>query len=223
MGGGCGQRLHPVAVRVQRRRTSQVRRAGRDIRQGRTLAQPGRLTHNAAMDEPSCSALIVAVAEAEPYVAACRDRFDQAASWGVPAHITVLYPFLAPAQIDERALSRLRQAAASVPAFFCSLAEVGWFGERVVWLAPRPARPFLALTAAVTARFPSVQPYDGAFDEVVPHLTLGHDHPVAELAAAADVVGGHLPIRARVTSMRLAVGVPQAGRSWSTREEFPLG
>ncbi|GID28062.1 2'-5' RNA ligase family protein [Paractinoplanes brasiliensis] len=175
------------------------------------------------MDEPTHSALIVTVAEAEPYVAACRERYDRAASWGVPAHITVLYPFLAPAVIDEPVLGGLRQAAASVPAFFCTLAEVCWFADRVVWLAPRPAQPFLALTAAVTARFPAAQPYQGQFDEVVPHLTLGHDHPAGELAAAARAVGEHLPIHARVTAMRLVTGVPEQGLSWSVREEFALG
>ncbi|MBM2616181.1 2'-5' RNA ligase family protein [Actinoplanes sp. LDG1-06] len=173
--------------------------------------------------EPTHSALIVAVAEAEPYVAAHRDRLDAAASWGVPAHITVLYPFLAPAEIDEHVLAGLRHAAAGVPAFFCDLAAVKWFGERVVWLAPEPAGPFQALTGAVTARFPQVRPYEGAFDDVVPHLTIGHDHPPAELKAAADDVAAHLPVPVRVTSMRLAVGRPVPGRSWTTLEEFALG
>ncbi|MBL7257852.1 2'-5' RNA ligase family protein [Paractinoplanes lichenicola] len=173
--------------------------------------------------EPTHSALIVAVAEAEPVVAAHRDRFDRAASWGVPAHITVLFPFLAPAALDERVLAAVGQAAASVPAFFFDLAAVRWFGERVVWLAPQPAEPFVALTAAVTARFPAVRPYEGAFDEVVPHLTIGHDHPVANLRAAADAVGPRLPIHARVTALRLITGVPEPGPSWTTRHEFPLG
>ncbi|GAB2571894.1 hypothetical protein Aab01nite_03930 [Paractinoplanes abujensis] len=173
--------------------------------------------------EPTHSALIVAVAEAEPVVAAHRDRFDRAAAWGVPAHITVLFPFLPPADLDEHVLARVGQAAASVPAFWCTLATVGWFGDRVVWLAPQPAGPFVALTAAVTSRFPSVRPYEGAFDEVVPHLTIGHDHPRAQLQAAADAVGPQLPIHARVTSLRLITGRPEPGPSWSTRHEFALG
>ena len=173
--------------------------------------------------EPTHSALIVAVAEAEPAVAAHRDRLDLAASWGVPAHITVCYPFLPPSRIDAHVLAGLRQAAAGVPAFFCALTGVGWFGERVVWLAPEPADPFLALTAAVTTRFPAARPYDGLFDEVVPHLTIGHDHPPADLKAAAGAVAEHLPIHTRVTSMRLAVGTPAPGATWSTLEEFALG
>ncbi|MGK5681539.1 2'-5' RNA ligase family protein [Actinoplanes sp. URMC 104] len=173
--------------------------------------------------EPSRSALIVAVAEAEPVVAAHRDRLDLAASWGVPAHITICYPFLPPAAVDERVLAGLRRVAAAVPAFFCKLTEVSWFGQRVVWLAPDPAEPFRALTAAVVARFPAARPYEGRHDEVVPHLTIGHDHPPADLRAAADAVGQQLPIHARVASMRLAAGGTGPGASWSTLAEFPLG
>ncbi|WP_250037599.1 2'-5' RNA ligase family protein [Paractinoplanes maris] len=173
--------------------------------------------------EPTHSALIVAVAEAEAVVGAHRDLLDEAASWGVPAHITVCFPFLPPAEIDEHVLAGLRQAAAGVPAFFCALTEVRWFDERVVWLAPDPPGPFQSLTAAVTARFPAARPYDGLYDEVVPHLTIGHDHPPAALKGAADAVGEHLPIHARVTSMRLAVGSPVPGASWLTLEEFALG
>ena len=172
---------------------------------------------------PTHTALFVAVGEAEPAVAAHRERLDRAAGYGVPAHITVLWPFLAPAAIDERTLTTLGQAAASVPAFFCTLARIGWFGDRVVWLAPDRPEPFRALTAAVVARFPAVPPYEGMFDEVVPHLTIGHDHPPAALRAAADAVAAHLPIHCRVTSLRLAAGRPEPGGRWSTLAEFPLG
>ena len=42
----------------------------------------------------------------------------------------------------------------------------------MVYLAPEPAAPFVALTEAVGAEFPGFPPYGGAFDEVVPHLTI---------------------------------------------------
>ena len=41
------------------------------------------------------SALLVAIAEAEPLVAEHRLRFDPVARRGVPAHVTALFPFLA--------------------------------------------------------------------------------------------------------------------------------
>ncbi|WP_433359310.1 2'-5' RNA ligase family protein [Actinoplanes sp. CA-142083] len=173
--------------------------------------------------EPTHSALIITVPEAEPVVARHRERLDRAASWGVPAHITVLFPFLPPAEIDEHVLEVLGRVAAGVPAFFLTLDKLGWFGERVVWLAPSPAEPFQQLTAAISARFPAARPYEGAFDEVIPHLTLGHDHPARELTAAAEQVAPQLPIHARVDALRLITGRREAGESWLTRGLFPLG
>src|SRR4051794_1573869 len=173
--------------------------------------------------ERSHSALVVTVPEAEPVVAPHRHLFDRAASWGVPAHVTVLFPFLPPAEIDERVLDTLGRAAATVPAFFVALDRLGWFADRVLWLAPPPAEPFQPLTAAVPSRFPGVRPYDGAFDEVVPPLTVGHDHPVDVLTAAGEAVAPQLPIRARVDTLRLITGRRQPGDSWLTRALFPLG
>jgi hypothetical protein len=40
------------------------------------------------------SAFIVCVPEAEPHVAVLRERFDASARLGLPAHITMLYPFM---------------------------------------------------------------------------------------------------------------------------------
>ncbi|SNY45202.1 2'-5' RNA ligase family protein [Paractinoplanes atraurantiacus] len=173
--------------------------------------------------EPTHSALILAVGEAEPVVAAHRERLDAAASWGVPAHITVLYPFLPPAEIDEHVLTALTGVAASVPAFFCTLERVDWFGDNVVWLAPAPATPIVTLTAAVTARFPEILPYGGEFTDIVPHLTIGHDHPREVLEAAAADITAHLPIHARVSSLRLIAGRPSPGPGWQNLAEFPLG
>ncbi|MFC3742082.1 2'-5' RNA ligase family protein [Paractinoplanes deccanensis] len=171
---------------------------------------------------PTESALILAIGEAEPAVAAHRERLDRAAGWGIPAHITVLYPFLPPHEIDDRATAALTGVAASVPAFFLTLQRVSWFGDRVVWLAPTPATPIVTLTAAVTARF-GLLPYGGEHDDVIPHLTIGHDHPRPVLEAAAADVTRHLPVHARVTSMRLIAGRPEPGEPWQTLAEFPLG
>jgi hypothetical protein len=46
------------------------------------------------------SVLLITVPAAGPAVAGHRSRFDRSAVQGVPAHVTVLYPFLPPALID---------------------------------------------------------------------------------------------------------------------------
>jgi 2'-5' RNA ligase len=173
--------------------------------------------------DPTHSALIVAIPEAEPLVGHHRERLDSAAGWGIPAHVTVMFPFLPPADIDEHVLHTLTAVAASVPAFFLSFDTLNWFGDRVVWLAPTPSEPFRQLTAAVATHFPGVLPYDGEFDEVIPHLTLGHDHPHDVLTAAAGDVATKLPLTARADTLRLITGRREEGSSWLTRALFPLG
>jgi hypothetical protein len=76
------------------------------------------------------------VPAAEPAVGVRRATLDRAAGWGVPAHVTVLFPFAAPSAEVDAALSPL---VASVPAFTVRFAEVRWFGDTVAWLAPSPA------------------------------------------------------------------------------------
>ncbi|WP_327033377.1 2'-5' RNA ligase family protein [Micromonospora ureilytica] len=103
--------------------------------------------------EPTQTALIVPIPEAEEAVGGFRASLDPAASWGVPAHVTVLYPFLPPQRINEQALAVLRETFAEIPRFDVALTHVGWFGDAVVWLAPQPDRPFRDLTEAVWQRF----------------------------------------------------------------------
>jgi hypothetical protein len=183
-----------------------------------TSVRPG--CHTAAV-EPTESALIVAVPEAEPAVAALRAAHDPSASWGVPAHVTVLYPFLPPDRIDAAALAVVGETVAAVPAFDVVFARTRRFGDQVLWLAPEPDAPLRALTAAVWARFPDFPPFGGQFAEVVPHLTVTDRQPPAVMAAADEQVRPWLPIRARVRAVRLLTGRPEPD-AWRTVAEFPL-
>ena len=166
--------------------------------------------------------MIVAIPEAEAAVAALRLRLDPAAAWGVPAHITVLYPFLPPDEIDGRALADVASAVGAVPAFDVRFERTAWFGDEVLWLAPQPSVPFRELTTRVWQRFPQCPPYDGAHPELIPHLTVG-DHAALTALREADVtVSASLPVPARVTHARLICGSPEPN-SWRTMTEFPLG
>ncbi|MDR6319240.1 2'-5' RNA ligase family protein [Actinoplanes couchii] len=162
--------------------------------------------------------MLVAVPAAEPVVGGLRARFDRSASRGMPAHITVVFPFL-PA--TAAVVTELRSIIAAVPRFTVTLASVGWFGQRVVWLAPEPAGPLRELTRLVVDRFPGVRPYDGRFTEVVPHLTVGHDQPHRVLLDAAAEVEPQLPIDVPVSSVHLMASV--AGGNWNTVATFELG
>jgi 2'-5' RNA ligase len=167
------------------------------------------------------SAVLVAVPEAEDIVGQFRARLDRSAAWGVPAHVTVLYPFIHPDRMNSAVLDKLAAAVGSVPAFDVTLARLRWFGNEVLWLAPEPDRPFRALTAAVWREFPDHPPYRGIHEDPIPHVTIGDDAPVEVLQAAADVVRPLLPIRARITTALLMQGAPVAG-TWHAVAALPL-
>jgi 2'-5' RNA ligase len=176
------------------------------------------------------SALLLPVPAAEAAVGAQRARLDSSALDGVPAHVTVLYPFLPPAEIAPDVLAELSRLFAGTPRFSFTLDQVRWFGESVVWLGPADESPFRALTALATAAYPSCLPYRGAHEDVVPHLTIGDRGGPAELRAAADEVRPLLPIAAEATEVVLMAG-PRPGRpgrpgrpvQWRTVASFPLG
>jgi 2'-5' RNA ligase len=171
--------------------------------------------------ESTLSAVVVPVPEAEPRVGALRAALDPSATLGVPAHVTIMFPFVPPADIDDGVLAALGEVFAAAPPFGIEFSKVAWF-EDVVWWAPEPAAPFVALTHAVTTRF-GLEPYEGAHgDDVVPHLTIGHGAPTEQLRAAEAEVAAGPPVRATVRSAVLMTG-SRAPASWTTLAELPLG
>ena len=120
------------------------------------------------------SGLIIEVPEAEPAVARHRERLDASAPLGVPAHITVLFPFTPAWMIDLAVLAQLEHLFSAVSRFRFQMDHTEWSGDNVLWLAPRDPGPFRALTQRVCQAFPAFPPFQRRFDDVVPHLTIGH-------------------------------------------------
>jgi 2'-5' RNA ligase len=168
---------------------------------------------------------VVPVPEAERVVGRHRERLDPAASWGVPAHVTVLYPFVDPVSVDEALVRRLADVVGSVSAFDCTFRRTGWFGQDVLWLAPEPHQPFIELTEAVWQAFPAHAPYGGVYADLAPHLTVGQrsegDESI-ELAAVEPLVAGQLPVSTFVERVHLMAGAPEPG-GWRTIHELRLG
>jgi hypothetical protein len=59
------------------------------------------------------STLVVVVPEAEALVGSFRDLYDPVAAAGVPAHITVLYPFKSPDEVNETVMGFIGSLAKS--------------------------------------------------------------------------------------------------------------
>ena len=150
------------------------------------------------------TALIVTCAAAEAVMGDERSRLDRAAQVGIPAHLTVLYPFktdLAPD--DHRGLAEL---FLSFRAFTVIGERTGWFDDEVVFVEPVDPAPVIALTRAVEGAFPEHPIYGGAFDAVVPHLTIGQGQSPEALRAAERAVLDRLPFSQMVDHVELWSG-----------------
>ena len=164
------------------------------------------------------SALVVVVPEAEPHVSEWRAQYDWSAQRGVPAHITILYPFVPTEKVDDELLAQLRELFRAEAAFAFELPRVARFPE-VAWLAPEPSEPFTALIELVAARFPDYPPYEGAHDEVIPHLTVA-EGGIELQDRVEEAVSGHLPIRAHADHVAFLFEDDQG--LWHEAHRFPL-
>ncbi len=165
------------------------------------------------------SALVVEVPDAEPVVGEWRARLDPSAALGMPAHVTVLYPWLPADAVDDATRADLDGVLSAVPSFDVAFGELARV-PRTIYLAPSPPDAFVALTSAVVARWPECPPYEGRYDEVVPHLTVADAVDVDALAHVVAGVAPRLPVRARVTAVSLFVR--RADGPWERASVHPL-
>ena len=167
------------------------------------------------------TALICCVPEAERYIAHHRQRFDPSARRNVPAHVTILYPFLPPEAVDDEVIATLARISASIPRFDYRLRETRRFPV-ALYLAPEPDTSFSALTDGVYRAFPDYPPFEGKFDVVVPHVTVAHgDEPqLCEIEIELRIALPAAGIRARCHELVL---IENSSGRWEQLHAFPLG
>ena len=170
------------------------------------------------------SALIIEVPEAEALVSAWRSVHDPAARRGVPGHVTTLFPFVHPDDLDQAVLDRVRSVVSSTEPFEFRLDRVDQF-VGVVWLRPVPDEPFRTLTSLLAGEFPDYPPYGGRHEEPQPHLTLAVVEPGSSQGAIyRDIeaaLATHLPVECSATGLSVFVS-DQAGL-WRRDHIVPLG
>lgn len=165
------------------------------------------------------SAVLVTVPEAEPVVGEWRRRYTLDAPAGIPAHVTILFPFVEPERLDA-VEARLAELIAAVPAFDLTFARTARLPE-LLYLEPEPAEPFVALTRAIEREWPDQPPYGGAYETIVPHLTVAESEDSALLDRIAAAVEPRLPIATRVREASVFVE-GHAGR-WREHGRLPFG
>ena len=167
------------------------------------------------------SALVVFVPEAEVLVGSLRMQRDESARLGVPAHVTVLFPFMEPSLVTPAVIQKCAAVLGSHCAFTFVLGAVGRF-PATAYLEPQPSGPFIALTSVMASAFPEFPPFRGEFPSIVPHLTVAHGNAV-EAESVATGLAGILHVSGPVHSVCASVVLMEnsSGR-WRPMHVFPL-
>jgi 2'-5' RNA ligase len=158
--------------------------------------------------------------EAEPVVGRWRTDLDPSAGAGMPAHVTVLFPWLPVDRLHDGELGALGEIVSGVPSFDVALTEFGRF-PRTLWLAPRPADPFVRLTLEIERRWPETPAYAGRFPSIVPHLSIGDAVDPDALAHVVADVAPQLPIEGHIAELVLMTR-DEDGR-WERHSTYALG
>jgi 2'-5' RNA ligase len=170
--------------------------------------------------------LVVPVPEAEPLVGQLRLEYDPPAPFGIPAHITLLFPFRPAGWLGEERVAELAAFIRAVPAARFALTRVGRFAGQVgrspgvLFLAPDPAEPFVDLTRQLSARF-DLLPYGRASSGGNPHLTVARHEDPAVLDRISEALSPSLPL---AFTMREAWLMERdVGGYWHRTETFAFG
>jgi 2'-5' RNA ligase len=166
-------------------------------------------------------ALIIPVDEAEILVSNIRSKYDPSAPVGIPAHITINYPFTPDISIHYNYLQILSSAFANIKKFTFKLDKICEF-PNTIYLSPRPTKIFIRIIKTITALFPESQPYKGEYSEIIPHLTLAQVKGTeinSIKAIIANQLNANLPIKSIAKEIWL---IEDNNGLWDKRFIFPL-
>jgi 2'-5' RNA ligase len=118
------------------------------------------------------TAILVALDELAPAVAAARYNLGRYGENEIELHITLLFPFVPRPALEPGVIESLRAFFVTQPAPVFVLDRVEAFAEGAVYAAPSPAAPLQRLIGELAVGYPDTPPYGGVFDDIVPHATL---------------------------------------------------
>ncbi len=172
----------------------------------------------------SCVTLLLA--DQAPELAAAHDElYPERIPENIPLSVTLLYPFVPAASLDDSTLAGLREFFGTRPVFSFGIARVAqWEGGGAVYGVPEPDDELRATMRALWARYPEYPPYGEVGSDPPPHASLtldGGGDPDTLRARVEQRLDDVLPVRFEIREAALIEEVePDRFR---LRETFRLG
>jgi 2'-5' RNA ligase len=148
-----------------------------------------------------------------------RLRSASGASEGLPAHVTLLYPFVAPESLDNSVRVRLTEIATSHLPFAYRLTGPHRWPD-ILYASVEPQTPFVALQADLARGFPEHPLYGGAYD-FSPHVTIAEGAAAESATSVGHRAWDDLSEAATARAEAIEVIFRTTG-NWSTMWRIPL-
>lgn len=150
-----------------------------------------------------------------------RRRRVFSATVGVPAHATLLHPFIEPDGLAPSIRRRLREIAADHAPFDYRQDRMAEWPD-AIYVAVEPVEPFVRLHRDLQAAFPEWPIYGAGADfEYEPHITVADRAGKLEPGVREDRAWRALPLQARAEAIDVIATRPD-GR-WRLFWRIPLG
>lgn len=174
---------------------------------------------NSAM-EYETALLIIPPPKVQTFAFSIREQYDTEWFNRVPAHITLLYPFVPSDQVDETT-TRLNTICADLSPFELTLDKYGKF-ENAVFLEPSNPEPILELYQHLSKAFPQYPIYEGEYgDDLHPHMTLARFEDPEE---AEKIELPPTPVFTFIVNrLHLYLGSPDASEPYIPISVIPIG
>ncbi|MFW6282150.1 MAG: 2'-5' RNA ligase family protein [bacterium] len=108
-----------------------------------------------------------------------RKKYIKSPGKAVPFHITLMYDFLLPHEIDKSVINKLNSIAKSIPKFNFYAKPLSSFpANKVLYLSPSPVTPIEELTEKLYNTFPNYSYKKRGFP--IFHMTIALGNPIEE-------------------------------------------
>jgi 2'-5' RNA ligase len=139
---------------------------------------------------------------------------------GVPAHVTLLYPFVGRDGLDVSIRRKIASVAARhAPFDFTMTGPARW--PDTIYVAVEPIEPFVRLQGDLAAAFPEYPIYGEGWDiEFTPHITVADGRAAEDEASMRSEAWAALPLPARAAWLDV---IATDGAKWDLVWRMPLG
>jgi 2'-5' RNA ligase len=125
------------------------------------------------------------------------------AAKGVPAHLTLLYPFVEPSSLDVVVRRAITAVAARHAPFDYRLDRAARWPD-TIYVAVTPVEPFVALETDLARAFPDYPIYgEPPGFTFVPHVTIAEGSSIDDAATARDPGWAELPRAAHASAIEV--------------------